>query len=153
MLNNILIVLNISVLQSIRVPGNFTWEHSQKPENKVKNRYANIIPCEQMIVGPPMKVIWILSEKTHFHLVKKQLGTKCTFAFTSYVCTSSQTLLGLVLTGDFDVSDSLRGICLMGNICKFFSCKINECKDTVIECKIPLIVALLWRYVTKWQVF
>ncbi|CAH3133452.1 unnamed protein product, partial [Pocillopora meandrina] len=31
-------------LQSIRVPGNFTWESSQRPENKAKNRYKNIIP-------------------------------------------------------------------------------------------------------------
>ncbi|XP_078353190.1 receptor-type tyrosine-protein phosphatase S-like [Oculina patagonica] len=31
---------------SIRVPGNFTWESSQKPENKAKNRYKNIIPYD-----------------------------------------------------------------------------------------------------------
>lgn len=31
---------------SIRVPGNYTWENSQKPENKAKNRYKNIIPFD-----------------------------------------------------------------------------------------------------------
>ncbi|XP_022808866.1 receptor-type tyrosine-protein phosphatase epsilon-like [Stylophora pistillata] len=31
---------------SIRVPGNFTWESSQRPENKAKNRYKNIIPYD-----------------------------------------------------------------------------------------------------------
>lgn len=32
--------------QSIRVPCSFTWENSQKPENKAKNRFNNIIPCK-----------------------------------------------------------------------------------------------------------
>ncbi|KAK2554980.1 Receptor-type tyrosine-protein phosphatase delta [Acropora cervicornis] len=31
---------------SIRVPGSFTWENSQKPENKAKNRFNNIIPYD-----------------------------------------------------------------------------------------------------------
>ena len=42
----LLIFVLILKLQSIRVPGNFTWESSQKPENKAKNRYKNIIPCK-----------------------------------------------------------------------------------------------------------
>lgn len=31
---------------SIRVPGSFTWENSQKAENKAKNRFNNIIPYD-----------------------------------------------------------------------------------------------------------
>ncbi|XP_015755643.1 PREDICTED: receptor-type tyrosine-protein phosphatase epsilon-like [Acropora digitifera] len=31
---------------SIRVPGSFTWENSQKPENKAKNRFNSIIPYD-----------------------------------------------------------------------------------------------------------
>ena len=50
-------------MQSIRVPGNFTWENSQKPENKAKNRYKNIIPCK-LVQGMEYNIIIIMQAST-----------------------------------------------------------------------------------------
>lgn len=96
-----------------------------------------------------MDIVW----KNPFPLGEETIGYKVYICIYQLHMHSKSNTAWVGSTVDFDVSDSLHGICLMGNICEFFSCKINECKAAVIECKIPLIVALLWRYVTKWQVF